>query len=130
MKINWKVRTQNKTVWIAAAGTIITAVQSVAAQFGYTFDGAGLTTAVSALITGAAGIGSFTGLLIDPTTAGLSDSNKAMTNVIKSKAQTQIDLLTTQNSALKEQNEKLSKPVQGVSEDNIGKTDAINPGVQ
>lgn len=79
MKINWKVRIKNKNFWITAIPAALLLVQAVLAVFGVTIDigevGNKLLVVVDAVFALLVGIG----VLVDPTTAGLSDSEQAMT---------------------------------------------------
>lgn len=79
MKINWKVRIKNKNFWITAIPAALLLVQAVLAVFGVKIDvgdiGNKLLVVVDAVFALLVGIG----VLMDPTTAGLSDSEQAMT---------------------------------------------------
>ena len=79
MKINWKVRIKNKNFWITAIPAVLLLVQTILAVFGVSIDigeiGNKLLVVVDAVFALLVGIG----VLIDPTTAGLSDSDQAMT---------------------------------------------------
>ena len=75
MKINWKLRAQNKTTLLALAAAILT--------FGYTLLGMfGVVPPVSQSdILEVVGLGLnvlvMLGVIVDPTTKGLSDSDRA-----------------------------------------------------
>lgn len=79
MKINWKVRIKNKNFWITAIPATLLLIQAILAVFGIKIDagdiGNKLLVVVDAVFALLVGIG----VLIDPTTAGLSDSEQAMT---------------------------------------------------
>ena len=79
MKINWKVRIKNKNFWITAIPAALLLVQAILAVFGVTIDageiGNKLLVVVDAVFALLVGLG----VLIDPTTAGISDSEQAMT---------------------------------------------------
>ena len=79
MKINWKVRIKNKTFWLSIIPAVILLVQAVAAVFGYTLDlgevGNNLIGVVNAVFV----VLSIIGVVNDPTTSGISDSERAMT---------------------------------------------------
>ena len=79
MQINWKVRLKNKAFWIAIIPAIVVLVQAVAAVFGFTLDlgelGNNMITVVNAVFV----VLTIIGVVNDPTTSGLSDSNRAMT---------------------------------------------------
>ena len=79
MKINWKVRIKNKTFWVSIIPAVILLVQAVATVFGYTLDlgevGNNLIGVVNAVFV----VLSIIGVVNDPTTSGISDSERAMT---------------------------------------------------
>lgn len=79
MKINWKVRLKNKNFWLAIVPASLLLIQVIAAVFGFTLDlgelGNRLIDVVNALFTVLAIIG----VVTDPTTQGISDSEQAMT---------------------------------------------------
>lgn len=77
--INWKVRIKNKLFWLAIIPAILLLVQSVAAVFGYTFDFGDLQAKLLAIVEAVFGVLAILGVVIDPTTAGVSDSKLAMT---------------------------------------------------
>lgn len=77
--INWIVRIKNKTFWLALIPAALLLIQAVAKVFGFELDlgelGNNLTTVVNtvfALLT-------VLGVVVDPTTKGVSDSEQAMT---------------------------------------------------
>lgn len=77
--INWKVRIKNKNFWIAIIPAIILVIQAVAAIFGVTLElgeiGNKLVTVVNAVFV----VLTILGIVTDPTTKGISDSERAMT---------------------------------------------------
>lgn len=78
MKMNWKVRIKNKAFWLAVIPAVALVAQAVAAVFGYTID---LTTMVGKLQAVANAVFALLvilGIAVDPTTAGLGDSARAM----------------------------------------------------
>lgn len=77
--INWKVRIKNKLFWLAIIPAILLLIQSVAAVFGYTFDFNDLQTKLLNIVEAVFGVLVILGIVTDPTTAGISDSNQAMT---------------------------------------------------
>ena len=56
--INWVVRIKNKAFWVALIPAVLLLIQVVAAVFGYTLD---------------------LGVITDPTTKGITDSDQALT---------------------------------------------------
>lgn len=77
MKINWKVRVKNKVFWLAIIPAVLTLVKAVAALFGYNVEteviGAQLVAIVEALFA----VLVIMGVVVDPTTKGISDSERA-----------------------------------------------------
>ena len=79
MKINWTVRLKNKAFWLSLIPAALLLVQAVAAVFGYTLDFGDLGNKLLAGVNAAFALLSVLGVVTDPTTAGLSDSDQAMT---------------------------------------------------
>ena len=79
MNINWKVRIKNKQFWLALIPAILLLIQTVLVPFGYNWDFAGLGTQFTAIINAVFGVLSILGVVTDPTTAGVSDSEQALT---------------------------------------------------
>lgn len=79
MKINWTVRLKNKTFWLSVIPAALLLVQVVAAVFGYTLDFGELGNKLLAVVNAAFALLSVLGVVTDPTTAGVSDSEQAMT---------------------------------------------------
>jgi phi LC3 family holin len=77
--INWMVRIKNKTFWIAVIPAILLLVQVVASVFGYTLDLGDLGNKLLDVVNAAFGVLVILGVVTDPTTAGLGDSDQAMT---------------------------------------------------
>ena len=76
--MNWRVRIKNKTFWLAVIPAVALVVQAVAALFGYTID---LTTTVGklqAVVNAVFALLVILGIVVDPTTDGIGDSNRAM----------------------------------------------------
>lgn len=79
MKINWTVRLKNKAFWLSLIPAALLLIQVVAAVFGYTLDFGDLGNKLLAVVNAAFALLSVLGVVTDPTTAGLSDSEQAMT---------------------------------------------------
>ena len=77
--INWKVRIKNKTFWVALIPAILLLIQVVAAVFGLTIDLGELGNALIDVVNAVFGVMIILGVVNDPTTAGLGDSEQAMT---------------------------------------------------
>jgi phi LC3 family holin len=81
MKINWRVRVKNKNFWIALVPAALLLVQVVASVFGLTLDLGDLGNKLLAVVNAAFAVLSILGIVTDPTTKGLSDSEQAMTYI-------------------------------------------------
>ena len=79
MKINWIVRIKNKAFWVALIPALALLAQTVAALFGYTLDLTTLTGKILAVVDAVFGVLVILGVVVDPTTSGVGDSNRAMT---------------------------------------------------
>ena len=78
MKINWKVRLKNKAFWLAVIPALLLVVQTVASLFGYNWDFVFLNQQIAAIINSVFALLAILGVVNDPTTAGITDSNRAM----------------------------------------------------
>jgi phi LC3 family holin len=79
MKINWKVRLLSIKFWLALVPAILLLAQAVAAPFGYKWDFASLGKELTGVINAVFAVMAILGVVADPTTAGVSDSAKALT---------------------------------------------------
>lgn len=77
--INWKVRIKNKNFWIALIPALLLLMQVVAAVFGYTLDLGELGNRLLAVVNAVFAVLSILGIVTDPTTQGVADSNLALT---------------------------------------------------
>lgn len=77
--INWLVRIKNKVFWIAFIPAVLILIQSVAALFGYTLDLSDLGNKLLTVVEGVFGVLVILGVVVDPTTSGVTDSELAMT---------------------------------------------------
>ena len=79
MKINWKVRLKNKNFWLSLIPACLLLLSVILPIFGVDFELTELEykieTAIQAIFT----ILSILGIVVDPTTKGVSDSERAMT---------------------------------------------------
>ena len=76
--INWTVRIKNKNFWLAVIPAVLLLVQTVAAVFGYSLDLGEIGNRLIAVVNAVFGVLVVLGVVNDPTTAGMSDSNRAM----------------------------------------------------
>lgn len=79
MKINWKVRIKNKNFWLTIIPAALLFVQVVLAVFGVSIDVGDIGNKLIAVVDAAFVILVGLGIVTDPTTAGISDSEQAMT---------------------------------------------------
>lgn len=77
--INWKVRVKNKTFWIALIPALILVVQAVAALFGFQIDLGDISGKLLTVVDSVFAVLTILGIVVDPTTKGIQDSEKAMT---------------------------------------------------
>lgn len=79
MNVNWKVRIKNKAFWLSLVPAVLLLVQVVAALFGFTLDVGDLGNKLIAVVNAVFALLAIIGVVNDPTTASLSDSEQAMT---------------------------------------------------
>ncbi|WKY24664.1 MULTISPECIES: phage holin [Lactococcus] len=77
-KINWEVRIKSKTFWLAAVPAFLLLAQTIGAPFGYKWDFVVLNQQLAAIINAAFGLLAIIGVVVDPTTAGIKDSQRVM----------------------------------------------------
>lgn len=79
MSINWKIRFKNKTFWLALIPAVLLLAQQVAGLFGVALDFGGLKDQLTAIVGTVFTLLAILGIVADPTTAGVGDSEQAMT---------------------------------------------------
>lgn len=79
MKINWRVRFSNKQFWVSFIPAILLLAQVVTAVFGYTLDLGDLGNKLLSVVNALFAVLALLGIVTDPTTAGVSDSQQALT---------------------------------------------------
>ena len=77
--INWTVRLKNKAFWLSFIPALLLLIQVVAAVFGFTLDLGELGEKLLAVVNALFAVLAILGIVTDPTTAGISDSKRAMT---------------------------------------------------
>ena len=75
--INWKVRIRNKQFWCALIPALALVVQSVLGVFGLTVSLDTLVGKLVAVVDAVFAVLVILGVVVDPTTAGISDSKRA-----------------------------------------------------
>lgn len=78
MKINFLVRIKNKAFWMAVIPAVALVAQAVAAVFGYDIDLSTMVGKIQAVVNAVFALLVILGIVVDPTTDGISDSNRAM----------------------------------------------------
>lgn len=79
MRINWMVRIKSKAFWLAIIPALLLLVQVCAAPFGYEWDFGVLNAQLAAIVNALFAVFAILGIVADPTTKGMSDSEQAMT---------------------------------------------------
>jgi len=78
MKINWKVRIKNKLFWVTVIPALLLIIQTVASLFGFEIDLSTIQGKLIAVVDAVFGLLTALGLVVDFTTEGVNDSNRAM----------------------------------------------------
>lgn len=78
MSINWKVRVRNKTFWLALIPAVLLLAQQVAGLFGVALDFGELQGQLTAIVGTVFTLLAILGIVADPTTKGLGDSEQAL----------------------------------------------------
>ena len=76
--INWKVRIKNKMFWLALIPAALLLVQTVCSVFGIELDFGDLQDKLLTVINALFAVLVILGIVVDPTTEGLGDSERAM----------------------------------------------------
>lgn len=79
MHINWKVRIKNKTFWLALIPALLLLAQVVAAVFGVEIKIDAVGDKLIAVVNALFAVLTILGVVTDPTTAGVGDSEQALT---------------------------------------------------
>ena len=78
MQLNWKVRIRNKLFWLALIPAVLILVETVCRLFGVTVETGDLKEQLLNLVNAVFAVLAVLGIVVDPTTEGLSDSDRAM----------------------------------------------------
>ena len=78
MKINWRVRIKNKVFWLTIIPLALLLINQVLALFGVNFDQTIITEKLVQIVGTIFAILGLIGVVNDPTTAGVEDSDRAM----------------------------------------------------
>ncbi len=79
MSINWRARLKNKAFWVALIPADLLLIQQVCGVFGVQLDFGELQAQLVAIVGTVFAILTILGIVVDPTTAGVGDSEQAMT---------------------------------------------------
>ena len=79
MKINLKVRLKNKVFWIAFIPALLMLIKAVANVFGFDIELLDIEGNLIAVVEAVFVLLSLIGVVTDPTTEGISDSERALT---------------------------------------------------
>ena len=78
-KINWLVRIKNKAFWVALIPAVLMLSQMIAAVFGYEMNLGDLGDKLLAVVNSLFVVLAILGIVTDPTTEGVADSERALT---------------------------------------------------
>lgn len=76
--INWGVRVANRDFWLALIPATLLLAQALAAPFGYDWDFGVLNQQAAAIVNALFAVLALLGVVNDPTTATLADSERAL----------------------------------------------------
>ena len=79
MKINWTVRMKNKVFWLAFIPAMLMLVKAVANVFGFNINLIDIESNLIDVIESLFLVLSIVGVVADPTTEGVGDSERALT---------------------------------------------------
>ncbi|MGX4668239.1 phage holin [Cerasibacillus sp. JNUCC 74] len=82
MKINWKVRVKKKSFWLTLVPAVVLLAQTIGNWFGYDVAAELIKEEAAKFINAVFAVLVILGIVNDPTTSGLSDSEQAL-NYIK-----------------------------------------------
>ncbi len=77
--INWRVRIKNRNFWLSIIPAIFLLIQAVANVFGVTIDLGSTGAKLIEVVDAAFVVLAIIGVVADPTTKGIGDSERAMT---------------------------------------------------
>lgn len=78
MNINWKVRIKNRAFWLAIIPAALLLAQAVLALFGVTWDYTVVSEQLVGIVNALFVVLAILGVVTDPTTEGVCDSEQAM----------------------------------------------------
>ena len=81
MKINWIVRIKNKNFWLSLIPAVLLLIQVIAAVFGFALDLGNLGNKLLDVVNALFAVLAILGIVTDPTTEGVSDSDQALSYI-------------------------------------------------
>ena len=78
MSINWKIRIQSLDFWTSLIPAVLLLIQAIGAPLGLQLDFGELGNQLLAIVNAVFAVLTILGIVKDPTTKGLSDSERAM----------------------------------------------------
>lgn len=78
-KINWKVRIKNHNFWLTFIPAVLLLAQVIAVPFGYDFKIEPINSQLIAIVNALFAVLAIIGIVNDPTTAKVGDSEQALT---------------------------------------------------
>ena len=76
--INWKIRLMNKQFWLSLIPALALCAQAIAAVFGWEIDLSTVVGKLLAVVDAVFALLVVLGIVVDPTTAGVGDSVRAL----------------------------------------------------
>ena len=76
--LNWKVRFKNKTFWVAIIPAMLLLIQTVLALAGIEWNYDLLNDQLLAIVNALFAVLTILGIVVDPTTKGVGDSERAL----------------------------------------------------
>ena len=76
--INWKVRIRNKVFWLTLIPAVLLLAQSIASAAGVQLDLSDVQAKILLIVENLFALLAILGIVNDPTTAGIGDSEQAM----------------------------------------------------
>ena len=76
--VNWKVRIKNKVFWVTFIPTLLVLIQLVLRTFGIEWDFGEVGNNLLAIVNTVFALLGILGIVVDPTTNGVSDSMRAL----------------------------------------------------
>lgn len=77
-KINWRVRIKNKVFWMSVIPALLLLASQILGLFGIAFDYSDLADKLTDIVSTVFVILALIGIVADPTTDGISDSEQAL----------------------------------------------------